>query len=174
MDLQESFHEGKTLSLIGRYATPLAIGLILGGILFAPLDPTRRHISLALLLVSAFLNLFFVRLIARFSLQTRASLAKVRATANLWINIALVYMMSPVWPPIWLLLSLSSVATAIYGTRERTMVTAVFLAVVLTVINLCHGLNTPFDWALVVVKAGFIFLTSLMINDVVRSHQISR
>jgi membrane-associated HD superfamily phosphohydrolase len=164
MDNRESFHQGETLALIGRYATPLALILILTGLIFSPLSHLPRRIVAVLFISSAFLNFSFVPLVSRLPEGTRSLLAKSRASINLWINIVLVYLLGTAWPPIWLLLSISSVATAIYGKRERALLTAVFLTVVLGIVNALHSLNTPYNWALVAAKGSFIILTSLMIN----------
>jgi hypothetical protein len=143
----------------------MAILLIGAGLIFAPLDPTPRLIGASLLAFSLLLNVLFVPCVSRLGERARDRLAKSRATANLWINVVLIYLLGRVWSPIWLLLVLSSAATAIYGSRERTYVTASFLSGLVVLINLLHGLFTPQDWALVGVKAAFIFLSALMIND---------
>jgi hypothetical protein len=165
MNEMEGFHQEEKLALVGRYATPMAAVLIGVGLIFAPLDPIPRWIGAALLAFSFLLNLFFVPLVSRLSERTRDRLAKSRATVNLWINVVLIYLLGRVWSPIWLLLVLSSVATAIYGTRERTLVTASFLSGLVVLINVLHQSFTPLDWALVFVKVIFIYLSGLMIND---------
>ena len=82
----ESFHQEEKLSLVGRYATPMAATLIGGGLIFSPLDPTPRAIGMGLFCFSLLLNLFFVPLVTRFGEKARDVLAKSRATINLWIN----------------------------------------------------------------------------------------
>jgi hypothetical protein len=165
MNETESFHREEKLALVSRYATPMAAILIGAGLIFAPLDPTPRLVGAVLLAFSLLLNVFFVPCVARLADGARDKLAKSRATINLWINIVLIYLLGRAWSPIWLLLVLSSVATAIYGTRQRALVTASFLSGVVVLINLLHQLFTPEDWALVAVKAAFIFLSALMVND---------
>jgi hypothetical protein len=108
-------------------------------------------------------------MVAGLSDQARGALAKFRATLNLWINVVLVYLLGRTWPLVWLLFVLSSSATAIYGTRERTLINAFFLSAVLGVVNYLHGFNTPLDWAVVGGKAAFLVLTSLLINDLAQS-----
>jgi hypothetical protein len=165
MNAPESFHRKETLALVGRYATPLAALLVVTGLVLSPMEPGARKTGFFLMGFSLLFNLFFVPLSGRLSEQARALLAKSRATLNLWINVVLVLLLQRVWPPIWLLLTLSSVGTAIYGTRQRTLITAVFLSAILAGINVTLRLNTPIDWGLVLSKAAFIIFASLMIND---------
>ena len=143
MNTQESFHRGETLSLVGRYATPLAAVLIGMGLLFAPLSRSALHVGFCLMIFSLTINFAFIPMVAGLSDHARGALAKFRATLNLWINVVLVFLLGRTWPLVWLLFVLSSSATAIYGTRQRTLINAFFLSAVLGIINYLHGFNTP-------------------------------
>ena len=169
MNPAEAFHKKASLSLLTRYGTPLAVILVGSGVAWSPIDDRSRKLCVFLLAFSLFYNLFFFRIIAPLTDQTRSLLAKTRATLNLWINVLLVLILGRTWPPIWLLLTLSGVATAVYGTRERTIVTAGFLSFLLVAINLFLRMNSPLEWGLVIMKSSFIVLTSLMINDLARN-----
>jgi hypothetical protein len=161
----ESFHKKETLALVGRYATPLAAILAGTGLALAPLDAAPRKIAVFLFVFGLLFNFCFVPLSEHMSDQSRSLLAKSRATVNLWINVILVLLMGRVWHPIWLLLTLSSVGTAIYGTRQRTLITVTFLSFLLVLVNVVQGLTTPMAWGLVLSKAAFIVFMGLMVND---------
>lgn len=165
----ESFHKQNLISLIGGYATPLAVGLVGTGLIMAPLDPKPVRIGTSLMLFSLVFNVAAVPLAARMSDRSRAIFSKVRATINLWINIFLVVLLGRVWPPIWLLFMLPAVATAVYGDRRRTLVTSGFLSAVLAIIHAFIGPRTPLGWGIIAVEIAFLILTSLMINDLVHA-----
>ncbi len=174
MNSAESFHKKTSLSLLTRYGTPLAAILVLSGVKWSPIDARGAKLCLFLLAFSVFYNLFFFKIIASLTDETRSLLGKSRATLNLWVNVLLVLILGRTWPPIWLLLTLSGVATAVYGTRERTLVTAAFLSFLLVAINLFLHMTSPLEWGIVIVKAAFILLTSLMINDLARNKKETR
>ena len=113
MTSSESFHKQNLISLIGGYATPLAVGLVGTGLILAPLDPKPVRIGTTLMLFSLVFNVAAVPLASRMTDRSRGLFAKLRATLNLWINIVMVAILGPVWPPIWLLFMLPAVATAV-------------------------------------------------------------
>jgi hypothetical protein len=172
--MAESFHKQNLLSLIGGYATPLAVGLVGTGLIMAPLEPAPLYIGTSLMLFSLVFNVAAIPLASRMSDRSRSIFAKVRATLNLWINIILVVLLGRVWPPVWLLFMLPAVATAVYGDRKRTLVTVGFLSAVLWLVNLFTGPHTPMEWGVVAAEAAFLSLTSLMINDLVSASSPSK
>src|SRR3989338_3703761 len=119
MTSNESFHKQNLISLIGGYATPLAVGLVGTGLILAPLDARARATGTVLMLFSLVFNVAAVPMAARMPEAPRTLFAKIRATINLWINVVLVLILGRVWPPVWLLFMLPAVATAVYGDRRR-------------------------------------------------------
>jgi hypothetical protein len=169
----ESFHNQKMLSLVNRYATPLAIILVVTAILCSQPTPSTRNISIAFLFFSVVFNFSFYSLFTRVDDHYRTLLAKFRATINLWGNALLVLLLGRDWPAMWLLLCLTGVATGIYGSRERTLATASFLAMVLLVINALLQLQTPWEWGQRIVQAVFIVSLSLLVNDLAHGDSAS-
>ena len=174
MTSSESFHKQNLISLIGGYATPLAVGLVGTGLILAPLDPKPLRIGTTLMLFSLVFNVASVPLASRMTDRSRGLFAKLRAALNLWINVVMIVILGPVWPPDWLLFMLPAVATAVYGDRKRTLVTAGFLSSILALVNIFIGTRTPLGWGIVATEASFMALTSLMINDLVHASDASK
>lgn len=168
MNEPEAFHRQNLISLIGGYATPLAIGLVGTALIYAPLPVEKLRFGTVLMLISLVFNVAAVPLASRMDDHSRGMFSKVRASMNLWINVVLVFLLGRVWPAIWLLFMLPAVAAAVYGSRQRTLVTTLFLSLILAIVNVVHGMNTPLEWGLVVSRCAFMVLTSLLINDLLR------
>ena len=151
--------------IVNRYALPLAIILITFGVAFSQPQAHVRNLSLGLLILTTIFNLGTVEIIKR-GVKVSPWLIKMRLFFNLGINAVLVYLLGGYWPPIWLLLSLTPIATAVYGTRMRTLLTAIGISLLLLGIHALRGLNAPVDWGQQAAYASFIILLSLMINDV--------
>lgn len=161
----ESFHRQNLISVIGGYATPLAVGLVGTALIYAPLSMGIRRFCTVLMLFSLVFNVAAVPLAARMDEESRGFFAKGRASVNLWINVVLVFLLTRVWPPIWLLFMLPAVATAVYGSRQRTLVTTGFLSAILLAVNVFLKQFTLLDWGMLVSRCAFMVLTCLLIND---------
>lgn len=156
----------KRMRLVGRYATPLAIFLVGAGVLFAQPTGMVRAWSLGLLVFGILFNLGFSTFMSS-KVRGFRRMLQVRILVNLAGNGALVYLLAPFWPPIWLLLALTPFATAIYSTAARTLVASTVSGVMLVVIRAAQpgGAGSPLEWGVVGVQVLFIFLMSLMIHE---------
>lgn len=150
--------------LVGRYATPLAILLVSAGILFTQPASPVKEISIALLAAGVALNLGTNRFLPRKEGDS-PSFIKVRMVSNLAINSALVYVLGGFWGPVWLLLALTPLAAAIYGSRAATLKSALLVSAILVAVRAMRPINSPLDWGVEAVQVAFIVLVSLMVNE---------
>lgn len=158
-------HEARMAVLVSRYATPFAVFLVsLGLVLGQPRSPVRE-ICAGLLLFSVLFNLIVVYLL-RTSARAPLILIRIRQVINLGVNIMLVYWLGGYWTPIWLLLALTPLATAIYDTRTKTLVVSFGASVILLILHALRPMNSsPVEWGQEIAWAGFIVIFSLLLND---------
>ena len=154
--------------LVNRYATPFAIGLVTMAIVFSTNKGTLRNESIGLLLFSILFNIVTVGLIRRLA-ETKPWIKKARMLTNLAVNIALVYLLGPFWPPMWLLLALTPIATALYGGPVQTLLASSGIAVLIVTIHLLRGGGAPHEWGQVLSYAAFIVLVSMLINELTQA-----
>jgi hypothetical protein len=162
-------HNVRMVVLVSRYATPFAILLVLMAIILAsPVSLVVRNASIALLAFSIVFNVAAVGLIRRLT-ERMPWIKSARMAINLAVNIALVYILGPFWPPMWLLLALTPIATAIYEGPTRTLLASSGTAVLIVAIHLLHGGGSPHEWGEVLSYAAFIVLISLLINELTQA-----
>lgn len=151
----------KTTHIVSQYFTPLAILLVGNGLVVAPPPSPAREIVIGLLALSIIFNHLSVSWIEDAPVAKFWKL-QARVWVNIIINIALVYLLSRHWPPIWLLLMLSPVATALYGSYRQTILTASVAAAALLAIKYAYGEDfSAAAWAQQMIQGCFIFLLSL-------------
>lgn len=159
----------KKVSVVNRYATPLAVLLVtLGVILTQPASPVRE-ISIGLLLFGIVFNVGSAAYIQKRAVEGHPTpgLVKARLWANLGANSLLVYYLGEFWSPMWLLLTLTPIATAIYGTRKQTIKSAATVAIILLVIQGLRADNSPVDWGQQIIHIAYTVLLSLLANELV-------
>ncbi|HRY29260.1 MAG TPA: hypothetical protein P5079_04390 [Elusimicrobiota bacterium] len=154
----------RRVQVVNRYATPFAI-LLVALAIFLP-SPIRsvRIIGLSLLAFSILFNLVTVGLIRRRP-EILPRLKKLRLYTNLAVNVVLVYELSPYWPPIWLLLVLTPIATAIYASARQSLMTSLLIAFLIMGIHLVHGGGGLMEWGQTLSRAAFVVLLSLLLNE---------
>ena len=79
----------------------------------------------------------------------------------------IVWLLGAVWTPCWLLLALTPLATAIYGSRARTLAMACGVSAFVLLRYLLQSTISPLDLGEQLTYCAFILLGSLMINEVV-------
>ena len=167
MEMSETELKAKRALLVTHYATPFAVVLVAAGIVLSqPLSP-YREISEGLLLLSIGFNYAAIGWIEKHK-ATSLWLIRLRLVLNLAVNIGLVYMLEGFWPPMWLLLALTPIASAIYGSRAKTLLASFSVAAVLLAIHALHGPHSPLEWGVECTNALFIILLSLLINEFLR------
>lgn len=162
MTLSETEHKIKMVNLVNRYATPLAIILVALGLFLSQPTMPVRNIIVCLLLFSIVFNLVTVKIIKR---GDGTGFIKLRMFINFAVNVALVYYLGGYWLPIWLLLALTPLATAIYDTRSKTLFVSIGISAILLIIQSTRRPNDLIDWGQQLAYASFIILVSLMINE---------
>lgn len=166
MNQNDKFDSQRLVTLVGYFATPFALILGLMGGLTAPVTDGVRNAVLGLLGFSAFFNLAFPKFLSQQALEAKGWNVKFRLYLNLVINTGLVYLLGEVFPAIWLILTLTPFATAIYGSREKTLANAVTASAILVTIQFLRAENGTLSWADLLARVAFIVLISLMINGV--------
>lgn len=154
-------------ALVSRYATPFAIVLVAMGLLFSQPRGDVWRACLYLLASGIGLNLMMHAYFKK-GFATPA-LIWTRLAMNVVINSLLVYFLGNYWGPTWLLLALTPIATAIYGTRESTLKWAIGIAALLLAIHYVRGGGGPLYWGEQAANALFIVFVSLLINAMAAS-----
>lgn len=154
--------------LVSRYATPFAVLLVLLGLFLASPSRTTQLWSMALMVFGFGFNLFAVWAIKR-NPRTAGALKTARMLVNLGVNLLLVYLLGPFWPPMWLLLALTPIATAIYEGPKQTLLASLGASAAILGIQLLHGGTSPLQWGQVAAYAAFIVLMCLLINELTQA-----
>lgn len=162
MNAEEFAERQKFAKLVSRYATPLAVIVVAVGLFLSPPRHPQREIVAALLIFGIVFNLTVTRLIDR---GGGSWLFLLRRWTNLIANLVTVYLLGPYWTPIWLLLALTPLATAITGSRKSTLTAASVTSLALLAIHSTRGYNFRIEWGQQFVYAAYIFLVSLMVNE---------
>jgi hypothetical protein len=166
--LQPSPRDFRLVVLVNRYATPFAILLVVLGIVLSSPQGSVRNMSIALLAFSIFFNVMAVGVIRSLS-ESMPWIKKARLLINLAVNFILVYILGPFWPPMWLLLALTPIATAIYEGPAQTLLTSAGTSALIVIIHLIRGGNTPHQWGETISYAAFIILMSMLINELTQA-----
>jgi hypothetical protein len=161
-------HDVRMVVLVSRYATPFAILLVLMAIILSAPMGYVRNVSIGLLAFSVFFNVVAVRLIQNL-VEKFPWIKRARMWTNLAVNIALVYLLGPFWPPMWLLLALTPIATAIYEGPTQALLASSGTAALIVAIHLIRGGGSPHEWGQVLSYASFIVLLSLLINELTQA-----
>lgn len=157
--------------LTTRYGTPLAVILVALGLLFSNPAPGVARLSIGLLALSLAFNLALAKWVRTY-LGDASGWIRFRLFLNIALNLAQVYLLSPVWPPIWLMLTLTPLATAIYEDRASTLASSCSISLLLLAINLMRGINSTMEWGMQLAYAAFIILMSLMVNVLSASSRV--
>jgi hypothetical protein len=158
----------RLIVLVNRYATPFAILLVVMAIVLSSPVGMVRNWSMGLLLFSIFFNVTAVTAIKKLG-RTSSTVKNARMMINLAVNIAIVYLLGPFWPPMWLLLALTPIATAIYGGPTRTLLSSSGIAALMVAIHVLRGGGSPHEWGQVFSYAAFTILLSLLINELTQA-----
>lgn len=151
-------------ALVSRYATPLAVLLVALALICAQPQGIVRQISLIVLAISIVFNIGAIVFFSR--RETTSAVIKFRMFVNVAMNAILVYFLGSFFNPIWLLLALTPVATAIYGTRRQTIFSAAGISILLLAIQFTRTHNSALDWGQLAAEIAFVVLLSLMINEI--------
>lgn len=165
-DLPTTTRDMRRVMLVNMLTLPLTTVLVILGFGVAQPVGTVRTVSLVLLLASIGFNLLSLHLIRR---GVGRPLRLSRIYLNLAINVALVYLLGAYFPPMWLILALSPVSSAIYGTRRQTLVSFSQSATALVAIPMIHGIHSPLGVGEVIAQVLFVGVISFLINESIRT-----
>jgi len=145
---------------VHRYLTPLAMAVVVPGLLFAPLEPARRWGAAALLAYSLAVNF----LSHRWSTGDAAAIGKLRVISNYITNIGLVCLMYAGWPAVWILLLMMSIGPAIYQNRKDALNSSLAVAFMMVAAQAGFGEYRLAAWAQALVQSAAIVLLGLFVN----------
>ena len=149
---------------VNNHLTPLAVLVVVPGLLVTPLPAPALIAGGALIAYSVSINYLSILL-----LKWNISLiGKIRVSSNYVANIFLLWLLYSSWPLVWVLLLLMSIGVAVYQTRRDSLLSAVALAVLLLAVHWNYGGHSLEDWALVGVKASVIVLVNLFVNGLLK------
>ncbi|MCX5789371.1 MAG: hypothetical protein NTX64_12810 [Elusimicrobia bacterium] len=151
--------------LVNRWATPFAVLTVCLGLAFAGPVGRVAHVCLALLLFTAGFNLLSPQLLHKAS--NRAYFVTFRMWLNVVCNGIVVWLIGGLWTPCWLLLALTPLASAIYGSAGRTLTWACLVSGFLLVRYLVLGVFSPLELAEQLTYCAFIIFGSLLVNEAV-------
>ncbi len=161
-DPQKALRDMKRVRVVNKYTFPLSILLVVLGLALAQPMGMVRYASVGLLAFSVLFNFLSVQLIRQ---ESGRSLRLTRIYGNFAVNVALVYLLGQFWTPMWLILVLAPVSTAIYGSRRRTIVASTQASAAILVIHVFRRQNSPLEWGEQFACVLFIFILSLLINE---------
>jgi len=171
--MQNTSYDAELAVLINRYATPLAILLTILGIALSEPTGSVRIASIALLVFGIVFNSAALSAMKR-DTGTKPWFMELRMGINVATNITLVYLLGTTWPPIWLLLALTPIATAVYSTRTQTLRVSATMSFFLIAVHAARHLNSPEQWGEQIAYVVFILFLSLLINDLAQIAKLSK
>lgn len=151
------------LKALNRYFTPVAVGVVLFGLILNPDLPKAAFIGCVAIIVSA---LTFNVVSAVHVVENPASWRKVgylRVGVNLFLNAGAYLLLYSHWPIVWVLFSLGPVAMAFYGDVPETFFVMGVSAAVMTGCLFYDGIEDPLLWGAAVVQIMFMLLLSLFL-----------
>jgi hypothetical protein len=154
--------------LVGRYLTPLALGVGGLAVVFGSAGAERKIVVTGLLAFAAFFNYKFPSVHARQASARRGGAVQFRLFLNFAVNAAVVFLLGEAFPPLWLLLTLTPLAAAVYGHPRESWITAAVAAGLLMGVQVFRPGSAPVDFAAQAARGGFIVLLTLLINAVSR------
>lgn len=147
---------------VNNHLTPLAVLVVVPGLVVAGLPRVRALLSLGLLVYSVLVNYLSVLWLG----QRVEKVAKFRVVSNYLVNIALVWLLYTSWPAIWLVLLLMAVGPALYQSRRDAALTGVAVAMLLLAVHGLLGDYSVLAWADAGVKACAIVVLSLFVSAI--------
>ena len=151
------------LKALNRYFTPVAVGVMLFGLILNPDLPKPSFIGCVAIIVIA---LTFNVVSAVHVIENPSSWRKVgyiRVGVNLALNATAYLLLYRYWPIIWILFSLGPVAMAFYGAVTETFFVMGISAMVMAGCLFYEGIKDPLLWGATVVQIMFMLLLSLFL-----------
>jgi hypothetical protein len=149
---------------VNDHLTPLAVIIVVPGLLVAPMPMRARVVAGILIGLSVVINyllIYLMKLDIRF-------IGTVRVSVNYIVNIFLSWLLYAAWGPVWLLLLLMSLGVAVYQTRRDSFLAGSAIALMLLTVHWSYGDLSLLGWAVAGVQASIIVLFNLFVNGLMR------
>jgi len=155
------------IRIVDRFFTPFALSLVVSSLYLGFAEPRAKWISVGLVV---FLGIFneISAYVAKKHMEWAVAVGNTRIITNFIANIALVYLLGTFWGPMWLLFVLTPVATALYASWSKTLITATISSAALLGIYYSRDLEGPVGWGQASLHAAFIVFISLFVNSIAR------
>lgn len=157
----------RRVMMVNMFSLPLVFVLVAMGFALTQPAGTVRVASLGLLVFSVAFNLITMKLIGQGVGGHAFRLTRIYT--NLAVNVALVYLLGRHWLPMWLILVVTPVSAAIYGTRRHTAIACVQTVTAILGIRLLYGHQSVIQWGEGFAQALFVTCLSFLINAAMRS-----
>lgn len=161
----------RRVKLVNMVTLPATFILVAMGFALSQPVGLVRAVSFGLLAFSVVLNLVTMRLVGQGTGGRVLRLARIYL--NLGVNIALVYVLGHHWPPMWLILVLPAVSTAIYGSRRRTLVSCLQASAAIVVIHFLDRHQSALVWGEAASQVVFLAALCFLINESMRTGEPS-
>jgi hypothetical protein len=148
---------------VNNHLTPLAVLIVVPGLLVAPLPKLVVISSGILIAYSVFINYLSLYLLKR----NIRLIGSIRVGSNYAVNICLLWLLYSAWPLVWVLFLLMSIGVALYQSRRDSLLAGAAIALMLLAVHWSFGGDSLQDWAIVGVKASIIILLNLFVNNLV-------
>jgi PAS domain S-box-containing protein len=155
------------IRIVDRFFTPFALALVVSALFLGFAEPQVKWTAIGLVVCLGLFNEISAYL-ARKKTEWTVTVGNTRLLTNFVANIALVYMLGTFWGPMWLLFVLTPVATALYASQSRTLITALISSAALLGIYWSRGLEGPVGWGQAALHATFILFISMFVNSIAR------
>lgn len=162
----ESPNQLDNMRLVNRFLTPFAAFLVLSGVVLAVPRGRDAWLSLAILAVTASLNMATLRW-ASARPDHLQMIRQLRLVANHFLNVWLIWLMLPHWGLIWLLFLLTMIAVGTYEGWRETLSHAVLMGGLLAVVSYMRGIVGMAAWGQVAVQAATLACVGLFTNRLV-------
>jgi len=147
------------------HLTPLAAIIVVPGLFAANLSQREIILAGSLIVFSVIINYTLMYMAkgekARF-------FGSIKVPTNYVVNILLLWLLYAAWPPVWLLLLLTSIGVAIYQPRKDSFLAAIALALMLVVVHWMFGEQTMQAWTQAGVMASMLVLLNMYVNGLVK------
>lgn len=148
---------------LNRYFTPLAVGIVICGLITHPEIPQAINAGCIVLLVATMV----INMVTASVILSRPALWRqigyFRVGINLVFNAGFFILLHNHWPIIWLLFFLGPVAMALYGDDKKTFLTLGVVSLVLLGTLFLEGQLTPPVLGETLTKIFFMLLVSLFV-----------
>ncbi len=151
------------LKALNRYFTPVAVVVMLFGLILNPDLPKPAFIGCIAIVVTAltFNVISAVHVIEH--PDTWRKVGYLRVGVNLTLNACAYLLLYAHWPIVWVLFSLGPVAMAFYGDVSETFFVMGVSASVMMGCLFYYGIKDPLLWGATIVQIMFMLLLSLFL-----------